>query len=99
MNWATMTFSEKWLYVARDLKPAYRIQFLEAVFNYGMFGKRPSPDLPEDVLKAFEKSEYEIDLANKYNKMRQYNEGYCQFSFNNEFTIPKQEKGGDYGNN
>ncbi len=70
MSWGTLTFSEKWLYTAKQLQPENQIKFLEVVFNYGLFGLEPYNELPKEVSEAFEAVRYEIDLLNANSKAR-----------------------------
>ena len=74
MSYNTMIFSEKWFCVARELKGEAKLQYLEAVLNYGLRGARPTPynlaKLNDEAQAAFENSEYEIELLNpKYTKL------------------------------
>lgn len=68
MSYPTMIFSEKWFCVARELKGEAKLQYLEAVLNYGLLGARPTPHnfakLNDEAQQAFENSEYEIELLN-----------------------------------
>ena len=82
MSYPTMIFSEKWFEVARELKGEAKLQYLEAVLNYGLRGARPTPynlaKLNDEAQAAFENSEYEIELLNpKYTKLGE-DFNYCK---------------------
>ena len=67
MSWGTLTFSEKWLYTAKQLKPENRIKFLEVVFNYGLFGLANSKArkiLGEILVSGF-------SFSDRYNDMKE----------------------------